>query len=270
MYLALRGLISALVRWNGWLLNGGIRVPSIQYTFRRYEKKYLLTPDQYRDMQKALSQYVEPDEYGLHTINNIYFDTPDFLMTRNSLSRPKYKEKFRLRSYGITGQDSPVYAEIKKKYKHIVYKRRICVPHRDLYRFFGGEMLQNADMQTQLEIQWLLYHWQPFPQVYIGYDRIAYLGREDENLRITFDQNLRWRTHDLYLCGGDAGEPVWDENKIIMEIKFPQSSPLWLASMLSEHGIFPVSCSKIGNCYTRHLARIPLYLPDDERMELSC
>ena len=89
-------------------------------------------------------------------------------------------------------------------------------------------------------------------------------------MRITFDQNLRWRTHDLDLRCGDHGQPVWNENRIIMEIKFPQSSPLWLASMLSERGIFPVSCSKVGTCYTQHLAGTPLYLPNNERMNISC
>jgi len=242
----------------------------IQYTFCRHEKKYLLTRAQFHEIRKALAPYMTDDEYGLQTINNIYFDTPDFLMTRHSLTHPKYKEKFRLRSYGRTEEDSPAYAEIKKKYRHVVYKRRICVRHNDLYRFFRGETLADADLQTQQEIGWLLYRWQPLPQVYIGYDRIACCGREDAALRITFDQNLRWRTHDLDLRCGDAGQPVWDEDRIIMEIKFPQSSPLWLASMLSERKIFPVSCSKAGVCYTRHLAGKASCLPHVERMELSC
>ncbi len=242
----------------------------IQYTFRRYEKKYLLTRAQFHEIREALALYMTDDEYGLHTINNIYFDTPDFLMTRYSLTHPKYKEKFRLRSYGKTETDSPVYAEIKKKYKHVVYKRRICVRHCDLHRFFQGETIADADLQTQQEISWLLYHWQPFPQVYIGYDRIACFGTEDRNLRITFDQNLRWRIHDLDLRCGDAGQPIWEEDRIIMEIKFPQSSPLWLASMLSEQGLFPVSCSKVGSCYTQHLAEKAAHFPQVERMKLSC
>ena len=242
----------------------------IQYTFRRYEKKYLLTRAQFHEIRQTLAPFMTDDEYGLHTINNIYFDTPDFLMVRHSLTHPKYKEKFRLRSYGRTDSASPVYAEIKKKYRHVVYKRRICVPHDDLYRFFQGETLADADLQTQQEIRWLLYHWQPYPQVYIGYDRIACFGKEDANLRITFDQSLRWRTHDLDLRCGDAGQPVWDEDRIIMEIKFPQSSPLWLASMLSERGIFPVSCSKVGSCYTQHLAGKTMYNPINERIDLTC
>ena len=41
-----------------------------------------------------------------------------------SLGNPLYKEKIRLRSYGIAKSDSPVYMEIKKKSEGIVYKRR--------------------------------------------------------------------------------------------------------------------------------------------------
>ena len=41
------------------------------------------------------------DEYGLHTICNIYYDTPDYDLIRTSIDKPVYKEKLRLRSYGI-------------------------------------------------------------------------------------------------------------------------------------------------------------------------
>ena len=70
-----------------------------QGTFERYEKKYLLSAEQYRAVRAALDRVMEVDQYGETTILNIYYDTPDFRLIRRSLEGPVYKEKLRLRSY---------------------------------------------------------------------------------------------------------------------------------------------------------------------------
>src|SRR5699024_9015963 len=72
-----------------------------QNIFKRYEKKYMLTPQQYRFLREHLQGRMKIDEYGLHTICSIYFDTDDYALIRASLQKPVYKEKLRLRSYGI-------------------------------------------------------------------------------------------------------------------------------------------------------------------------
>ena len=98
-----------------------------QENFKRYKKKYMLKETQYNRLRKELNQRMEEDQYGLHTICNIYYDTPDFRMIRKSLEKPVYKEKLRLRSYGVPEKNDPVFLEIKKKFKGIVYKRRVSM-----------------------------------------------------------------------------------------------------------------------------------------------
>lgn len=230
------------------------------YAFKRYEKKYLLTPQQYDALRGALQPYLCDDGYGLHIVNNIYFDTPDYAMIRYSLAHPVYKEKFRLRSYGRPDESQRIYAEIKKKYEHIVYKRRVSAPKQDIRRLLQGEILPDCLLQTQQEIQWLLKRWQPVPQVYIGYDRIACYGRENPELRVTFDLRLRFRTTRLDLTCGDHGQPVLPDGTVIMEIKFPQTSPLWMAHILSQYAVFPSSFSKYGTCFMKHLQRPDLFM----------
>ena len=78
-----------------------------QHSFERYEKKYLLTPAQYEALLPRLRERMTEDEYGMY---NIYYDTEDYSLIRTSLSRPAYKEKFRLRSYGVPGERSLVFA----------------------------------------------------------------------------------------------------------------------------------------------------------------
>ena len=88
-----------------------------QLTFERVEKKYLLTPAQLDALRPALEQQMQADQYGRHTICNIYYDTPDYRLIRTSLQKPVYKEKLRLRSYGVPRPGDTVYAELKKKYR---------------------------------------------------------------------------------------------------------------------------------------------------------
>src|SRR5699024_7754614 len=79
---------------------------------------------QYRALRERLEGRVLPERFGRHTICNIYFDTADWRLIRASLERPVYKEKLRLRSYGVPGEEDTVFAELKKKFKGVVYKRR--------------------------------------------------------------------------------------------------------------------------------------------------
>ena len=91
-----------------------------QMTFQRYEIKYLLHEQTYRSLQKLLEGKMQVDQYGKTTICNIYFDTPDSRLIRNSLEKPVYKEKLRLRSYGTPEKDGTVFVELKKKNQGVV------------------------------------------------------------------------------------------------------------------------------------------------------
>lgn len=227
----------------------------IQYSFQRYEKKFILTPGQYHQLLPLLEPWMEADRYGEYTICNLYYDTDTFDLIRTSVSRPPYKEKFRLRSYGVPGEEDRVFGEIKKKFDGVVYKRRVAAPLSEMQSFLAGADLPHESPQIQREIHWFL-HCHPIrPKVFIGYDRTACVGREDPALRITFDRNIRWRTRDLDLRAGDHGDPVLPEERVIMEIKIPQAVPLWLVRALDQIRAYPASFSKIGSCYQLHLAR---------------
>ena len=77
-----------------------------QGTFKRYEKKYLVTQQQYNALAKVFAARMVPDRFAESTISNIYYDTPDFRLIRRSLDRPAYKEKLRLRTYRTPGADT--------------------------------------------------------------------------------------------------------------------------------------------------------------------
>ena len=87
------------------------------------------------------------------------------------------------------------------------------------------------------------------PAVFIAYDRIAMFGKEDPELRITFDRNIRTRRENPTFEAGTDGEQLLPEGKILMEIKIPNTMPMWLARYLSTHRIFNSSFSKYGKEY---------------------
>lgn len=225
----------------------------IQHSFRRYEKKFLLTQAQYEAILPQLRGYMLPDEYGAYTICNIYYDTDTFELIRTSLEKPAYKEKFRLRSYGVPDENGRVFAELKKKFQGVVYKRRVEDRPAAITDFVENGRLLNENPQIQREILWFLHCVRPEPKVFIAYDRTAFAGAEEPALRVTFDRNLRYRTERLNLMEGDDGLPVLPDGRIVMEMKAPVSLPLWMVSLLGEHQIYSTSFSKYGTCYQRHL-----------------
>jgi len=195
------------------------------------------------------------DVYGQYTICNIYYDTEYYDLIRQSLRKPYYKEKFRVRSYGVPKDGTSIFAEIKKKSGDIVYKRRVDGTTAEIGAFLDESAPLNGNRQIQEEIRWFMKKNRPTPKVFIGYDRTAYAGIEDPEFRITFDRNIRYRLDDLDLRSGDHGDPLTDNDTIIMEVKIKDAMPLWLVPILSRNRIYPGSFSKYGACYERFIAR---------------
>ena len=221
---------------------------NIQCCFKRYEKKYLLSQEQYAAMRAGMAAHTVPDEYGCYSISNVYYDTPDYRLIRDSLEKPVYKEKLRVRSYGVPGDRDKVFVELKKKYDGVVYKRRVVMPAQDASLWLGG-VREGDGSQISREIDYFMRLYQPAPKVFIAYDREAYAGAEDGELRITFDTNLRARDVDVDLRLGDCGAPLLPDGLTLMEIKIPGVAPMWLARLLSENSIYTTSFSKYGAYY---------------------
>ena len=218
--------------------------------FQRKEIKYLLSARQYESLQLFLSKIAEVDEYGKTRINNIYFDTPSFRLIRTSLEKPLYKEKLRLRTYGRTNDDTNAFIEIKKKYKGIVYKRRVNGAYQNAYDYLVKNGLPLDDSQISMEIEEFRKLYQnPVPAMRICYDRVAMAGKEDKDLRITFDSNIIWDEKALDLRAEGKGHQILRKGEVLMELKVLNSIPNDLSENLSELGIFPVSFSKYGRGY---------------------
>lgn len=223
--------------------------------FQRVEKKYLMTAETCQLFQKEIQAYMQADQYGLHTICNIYFDTISDELIRNSIEKPVYKEKLRLRSYGIPNYNSQVFLEIKRKYKGIVYKRRVAMTLKEASYYLEHGIRPKNDSQILKEIDYFIKFYKPIPKLYLAYDRVAFFGKEDNNIRMTIDANIRSRKDDLALEQGDRGELLLEQDMYLLEIKVPNAYPIWLAEILSKLEIYPISFSKYGNIYKQNLLK---------------
>lgn len=217
-----------------------------QMTFQRYEYKYLLTRKQRDTILRGMEPFMRPDEFPHSSIRNLYYDTPDDRLIRTSLMQPVYKEKLRVRSYGRAEADSPVFVELKKKYDGVVYKRRITMPREEALLALAGKC-PLPDSQIGREIGAALRFYPGLqPRAALSYERDSF-AEIDGDLRLTFDENIRYRFDSLSL--NDWGENLLPQDYVLMELKLPGVMPLWMAHLLSEQGIYKTRFSKYGAAY---------------------
>jgi hypothetical protein len=259
----IKGSRSKIQSWNGdALTTRKEHDPMAIEVFNRYENKYLMDSKAFYAIYNRLLEYMELDEYNkqdkFYSISNIYYDTEHDSLIRNSLAKPKYREKLRIRAYGVPTSDEKVYLELKKKVFGLVNKRRTALKLNEAYEFARTgaepEFREGMNKQVVQEIKYFLQRYELQPKVYLAYDRIALFCIGNRDLRITFDTNIRSRRYDVKLESGSYGEELLGRGQWLMEVKAEKTIPVWLSRMLSEHRMYRTSFSKYGNEYKKMLS----------------
>lgn len=223
---------------------------SFQNVFKRYELKYMLTTKQKEKVLDSMQEHMTLDKYGRTTIRNLYYDTDTYLLIRRSIEKPLYKEKIRIRSYSRTMSDSTVFVELKKKYKHVVYKRRISMPNNEATEWLSGVKQGVNNTQISEEIDYFMQLYGTLkPTVFLSYEREAYYCNNGSDFRVTFDDNILCRQNDLSLESEVYGESILPKGMVLMEIKCSGGVPLWMTQVLSRERIFKTPFSKYGTAY---------------------
>ena len=244
-------------------------------TFERKEKKYLISAAQCRALKEGLAARMRLDDYGATRIDSLYLDTPDRSLICRSLEKPLYKEKLRIRSYGAFSEADVVYVEIKKKFKGIVYKRRVRMSAKGAQAYYGGlatyeqaqalypvagkpeSDLAPGKLQIAREIDAFFDRYGTLePSMLISCLREAWcpIDAHDEDCidRVTFDEDISFI--DLFDASSVRRRRVIGPDQVVMEIKCAGGYPVWLCELLDAHGVYPRSFSKYGNAYKRVLA----------------
>ena len=222
--------------------------------FKRYEYKYLLSPEDKKELLITLRGHMMPDEYGRTTIRNVYYDTPDYSLIRTSLEKPVYKEKLRVRSYCRVNEDDNVFVEIKKKYKGIVYKRRTAVREHQAESWLTGVSPEPYISQIADEIEYFRrIHKDLRPACFLSYERESFRAVDGTCLRLTLDENILGRTRDMSLTRHAYGDRILPPGNTLLELKTAGSIPLYLAKFLGSRGISRTSVSKYGTYYSNFI-----------------
>lgn len=250
-------------------------------TFERKEIKYIITKEQKEEIIKRLQDYLIVDEYasnkGTYRVFTLYFDNNNDDIIRYNNSKPRLKEKFRVRTYqDDINANSIVYLEIKKKFKGFGNKRRISMKYSSYQDFINQDFkrldnekfddyyarikkityldknkgLDYLKNRIEKEIIYYFYLNNVKPRCYIGCSRTAYFDKLDNDIRITFDTDIVVRREDVCF-ENKAGEKLLDDNHIIMEIKILHAMPLYLVEVLSDLKIYSQGFSKFGKTYER-------------------
>lgn len=172
----------------------------------------------------------------------------------------------------------PVFFGIKKKFKGIVYKRRLALTLPAALAFVSGlpyeqacarwplsdaalaaAALSPATRQIARELEAAMDRWLPLvPSIGIACDRVAWAYRPemfqeregdelfDSELRITFDDCLEYLDCHRFRS---PWRPIIESSESVMEIKSAGPYPPWLVEVLSAERIYPASFTKYGNAY---------------------
>ena len=215
----------------------------------------MLTRAQLAKLKEEMAKYMIADVHGKNTTCSLYFDTPDWLLIRRSMEKPMYKEKLRLRSYGVANPDTKVFIELKKKYDGVVYKRRVEMTEAQSNQYLLNHE-QVLDTQITREIDYCMQHYEGLaPACLLTYSREAFYAKDDHEFRMTFDDNILWRDYDLDLRSGIYGEAILKPDQVLLEVKVADHIPMWLVNFFSENHIYKTSFSKYGTAYRTMLQR---------------
>lgn len=231
-------------------------------SFKRKEIKFLLSVKQYKELLGEIDKHMEPDkfcidgrEYGVY---NVYYDTEDSFLIRESLAKPYFKEKLRLRSYfSPASSEDTVFLEIKRKIGGIVTKRRVTMTLAEAEHYittgekpYSGKYITN---QVFGELDIFLQNYDVSPVQYISYQRTAFFGRDNKDFRLTFDRAITQRRCNLTLREESSGTQIIRPDQCLMEIKITDAMPMWLSNKLSELEIYKTSFSKYGKAYQSYV-----------------
>jgi len=232
--------------------------------FQRYEKKFLLTKTQYEKLLIIIHRYMRLDAYckngSMYHLRNVYFDTPDHQLISLSLLKPDFKEKLRIRKYGVQGDGTNlVFLEVKRKIKGIVTKRRAPLSLLEIDQFMQDKLIPARtnyfDQQILKELNYMTSIYQLRKAVFIEYNRLAFFDREDEEFRVTFDHDIHTRYDNFDFESKVKGIPLLAKDMVLMEVKVGEAMPLWFAKALAKQNIYLNSFSKYGKAYEYSLAK---------------
>jgi SPX domain protein involved in polyphosphate accumulation len=240
--------------------------------FNRYELKYVLPAWQCDAIIADLDGFATPDEHGGSTgypVTSLYYDSPNFDCFWAKIDGIKFRRKVRLRIYPHADIEKTErgMVEIKQRINRTVQKKRLELPLPLAEQLCAGTLepksLDDMDQEVANEVRYLVNALDLRPTAITAYHRRAFIGnRYDSGLRITFDSDLRGRTHALRVNEATENHRFAPPDWSIMEVKSDDAIPDWVTSLLARHScsLQRVSkyCAALSHCAGLHVSTLSL------------
>lgn len=230
----------------------------------RFERKYLVPTEQLASLRERMLPFLLPDHFASsndkgvceYTVRSIYYDTPAFDNLVHKVEGHKDRWKLRIRGYG-KNPDNKVFMEVKKKIGDKITKSRFFTDFTGLpSKMRTGELFRNLEFEGDSIATPSSFHFHFVRDGYrpvslVVYDREAYFGKFDSDVRITFDKYIRVRLfpslEDLF---DDTGlTAVW-KGYFILEVKYgDKGMPTWVKSIIQEYQLRHEALSKYAEAF---------------------
>lgn len=180
-----------------------------------------------------------------YTVRSIYFDDKNLRYFYQKEFNHSNRKKIRLRGYGYNPQ-SKVVMEIKRKFAGAGTKNRVFVDYSDSVNAIrSGSAVSGCEDESMFLYHILRYRLKPTANVV--YDREPFMMPyfTENNLRVTFDKNLRYSYYpEVEGLFNDSAMVRVGIKSFILEIKFNDFYPSWLRSIISSLGLRRSPASK--------------------------
>jgi SPX domain protein involved in polyphosphate accumulation len=228
----------------------------------RYERKYVVTEAAADAIRRFVTSYLDRDLYMAgkgptgYRIFSLYFDTPGFALYRQTIEGHKNRYKLRFRFYD-EAPSSPAFLEIKRRTTETIHKLRAAVSKCAAEKLLGGVRLKEADLLSGSEATVRALdefcnrreRMRLEGAAYVCYQREAYVSREAESLRVTFDRQIVGQPYhsDCSLAVSDQIAPI-EPKGVVLELKYNGRIPYWMHDLVRSFRLDRTPFSKYVYC----------------------
>lgn len=222
-------------------------------TSQRFEYKYRLREAEALAVRECILPYVNHDSHansaGIYVLRSLYYDSPDIRLYWSSALGERNRHKLRVRWYGDARPDS-TFLEVKRRNDQVIRKSRAVVPVDQASSIVRGRSVEGGSAGVDA-FNTLADRYFAAPTVLVRYLREAYSCIGGAPLRITFDRELAGlactRLDEALAVPATSLYAVPDI-EVILEVKFTDTFPWWLHSIVRRLHLHPRSTCKYGLC----------------------
>lgn len=204
---------------------------------KRKELKYYINYIDYLNIRSRISSVFLKDknssENGYYYVRSLYFDNKSNRSYFDKMNGIECRDKYRIRVYNLN--DGPIKFEIKSKLNTVVSKESVTICRSHINELISGNYNWLLNYNSPAAVKIYSEFTKDFykPVVMIDYKRDAYY-LEHADIRVTFDSDIRKEEIDLndLFDMSVCTIPILINNKIIMEIKYNSTLPLWVRNLL--------------------------------------